>query len=72
MIDWIIAIISLVGTIVNITLKNRICFVLWLPANCLFFVRDYNNGIYAQAALMLVYMGLSVYGFISWGKHDKS
>lgn len=68
--DWTVALISLIGTIVNIKYKNRICFLLWLPGNAYYFYRDLRAGIYGQATLMFVYIGLSVWGYISW-KENK-
>lgn len=71
MIGWIIAGISLAGTIINIESKNRICFVLWAIPNIYFLILDYQAGIYPQAMLMAIYFGLAIRGYILWGKEES-
>ncbi len=64
---WVTAAASLVGVWLNIK-QRAICFVLWTGTNATWAVVDYLHGIYAQAALQLVYFTLSIYGFLAWKK----
>ena len=62
---WSIAVLSLAGVVLNIR-RQRACFLCWLVSNASWAVVDTIHGIYPQALLQLVYVGLSVYGFRKW------
>lgn len=64
---WIITIASLIGTILNIK-KNNACFIIWLFTNTLWTIIDYEAGLYSQATLQLVYVGLALWGIKEWKK----
>jgi hypothetical protein len=64
--EWFIAGTSLVGTIINMEYKNKYCFALWLPANFFFMVRDFQVGMYAQSALMGIYVLIAIRGLMTW------
>jgi nicotinamide riboside transporter PnuC len=62
---WFLAAASLVGVVLNIR-KRRACFALWTGTNATWAVVDWHAGLHAQAALMAVYAGLAVWGWIAW------
>lgn len=62
---WLLAATSLLGVALNIR-KDRRCFALWLATNATWAVVDLRAGLPAQAALMAVYAGLAVYGWVAW------
>lgn len=64
---WLVTGLSIAGTVLNIK-KKRICFLIWLVTNSLWLAYDLSIGAYAQAAMMAVYVGLSVWGIIEWRK----
>ena len=68
---WLLAIVSLVGTYLNIQ-KQKMCFVIWGFTNALWVLYDTSIGAYAQAALMLSYFVLAVHGFYEWRKGTKT
>ena len=61
----------LVGYILNIK-KKRSCFAIYTMANIGWIAVNIYHGIYAQAALFLVFTGLSTWGWIEWGKRSWS
>lgn len=68
---WLLAVVSLVGTYLNIK-KQKICFVIWGVTNALWVLYDFSMGAIAQAALMLCYFVLAVHGFYEWKKGTKT
>jgi len=62
---WLLAAVSLVGVALNIR-KRRESFAIWMATNTLWCAVDAAAGLYAQAALMAVYAGLAVWGFVAW------
>ena len=58
---WLTAAASLAGVWLNIK-KNVGSFYLWAVTNAVWTVADLERGIYPQAALQLIYFGLSLYG----------
>jgi len=60
---WLVASASLAVTWLNIR-KLRISFAIWFFTNAAWAA----YGLPAQGCLMLVYAGLAVYGFVSWGR----
>ena len=68
--SWVIAALSIVGVHYNIH-KKRICFLFWMVTNASWIVIDIVYGVYAQAALMLVYFVLAIRGYIKWKEDDN-
>lgn len=62
---WGTAALSLVAVWFNIKQRAR-CFAIWAVTNATWTVVDFMHGIYAQAALQLAYLGLSIYGLAKW------
>ena len=61
--------LSIVGAVLNIK-KRRSGFAVYTVANVGWIIVDLYNGIYAQAALFLVFTALSTWGWIEWGKKE--
>ncbi len=66
---WGTAAASLVAVCLNIK-QRAVCFAIWAVTNATWAVVDYLHGIHAQAALQLVYLGLSVYGLVKWRSRE--
>ena len=67
---WIITVIAIVGVILNI--KKRVeGFYLWTVSNGAWIYIDVRAGLYAQAAMFVVYTGLSIWGICEWRKNSK-
>ena len=64
---WSVALLSLVGVVLNIR-RHRACFLCWLVTNASWSIVDAIHGIYPQALLQLVYVGLSAWGWTKWKK----
>jgi len=64
---WIVAVLSLIGVVLNIR-QDRRCFFIWTGTNAAWAAVDFSRELYAQAALFLVYFGLAVWGLYAW-KH---
>jgi hypothetical protein len=67
MILWMLTSISVLGAILNI-LHLREGFYLWMVCNFFWAVVDVEDRNWQRAALFTVYLGLSFWGAISWGK----
>jgi nicotinamide riboside transporter PnuC len=65
---WGVTGLSVIGTILNIK-KKKICFIIWFVTNSLWAGYDFYIKDYPQSLLFLIYVGLSVYGIISWSKN---
>ncbi|MGE4297436.1 MAG: nicotinamide mononucleotide transporter [Desulfovibrionaceae bacterium] len=65
---WVLTAMSLTGIVLNIK-KNRKCFLIWIVANMGWIVVNLRHGIQAQALLFVVYTGMSIWGFVEWGRH---
>lgn len=68
---FILTLVSLYGVILNIR-KERGCFYVWTATNASWAAVDLYKGIYAQAALFLIYFGLSIWGIYQWRHHAES
>ncbi|MGQ0614995.1 MAG: nicotinamide mononucleotide transporter [Planctomycetaceae bacterium] len=62
---WLVAALSLAGTVLNIR-RVRACFLIWAATNTAWAVYDFAHGLPAQGCLMVVYAGLAVWGWIAW------
>ena len=67
---WILTVLSVVGTILNIK-KRRSCFFIWTMTSTSWMIYDYSIGAYAQSTLFAVYTGLAIWGIIQWGRHSR-
>ena len=67
---WATAAASLVAVWLNIK-QCTLCFAIWAVTNATWAVVDYLHGIHAQAALQLLYLGLSVYGLVKWRSREE-
>ena len=67
LLPWILTIVSIVAAVLNIK-KRRSSFAIYTLANIGWIAVNIYHGIYAQAALFLVFTGLSTWGWIEWGK----
>jgi hypothetical protein len=64
---WLVTIASIVGTVLNIQ-KKPVCFWIWLITNTLWTVYDIWIRNYSQAGLSAIYVGLAVWGILTWKK----
>ena len=67
---YIMAGLTLVGSAFNAK-KLRIGFLLWSISNFWWICRNVMIGEYAQSAVYMFNMCISIYGFISWGKQRQ-
>ncbi len=68
---WLVATASLVGVVLNIR-RSRASFAIWIPTNVTWCAIDVAAGLHAQAALMAVYAGLAVWGYVAWRPAPES
>jgi nicotinamide riboside transporter PnuC len=66
-IPWTLTALSILGAILNIK-KRRSGFAVYTVANLGWVAVDIYHEIYAQAALFVVFTGLSTWGWIEWGR----
>ena len=66
---WLITVLSIVGVVMNIH-KLRAGFLIWMVTNAAWAVIDFWKGVPEQGFLMVVYFGLAVWGWVSWGARD--
>lgn len=52
--------------------RIRYCFILDLICLSYWIYMDIKRGLYSQAVSALMSMGIAAYGFVRWGKMDKS
>ncbi len=69
LLPWTLTVISIVGAVLNIK-KKRSSFAVYTVANIGWIAVNVYHGIYAQAALFLVFTGLSTWGWIEWGRRE--
>ncbi len=65
---WITAAASLVAVWINIQ-RHVACFWIWAVTNAVWAWADATHGLAPQAALQIVYLGLSLYGISKWRDH---
>jgi len=66
---WALTATTIFGTYLN-SKQNKYGFLIWGLCNVLWLGVDFTRGIYAQAALYVVFIGFNVYGWKQWGKKD--
>ena len=64
---WILAVLSIIGSILNV-FKIRWGFVFWIVANFGWILVNYNIGLYEQIPIWIVFNVVSLYGFYTWSK----
>ncbi len=64
-ITWSLTCTSILGAVLNVK-KRRSGFIAYTVANVGWVAVDIYYGVYAQAALFIVFTGLSVWGLITW------
>lgn len=69
MIEWVMAIMALIGTYLN-TKKKKSSFVLWMITNCYWMCHNIYVKEYAQAFLFFSFLILAIYGFFSWANSE--
>jgi nicotinamide riboside transporter PnuC len=62
---WSVALLSIIGVILNIR-RHRSCFYIWSFTNSSWVVVDLYHGVWSQAALCGVYVGLALWGIMAW------
>ena len=65
MFEWMIILIGMIGTILNIY-KNRLCFILWSVCNVGLFLINFKNKDYPQAIYFLFCLGTTIWGLWEW------
>lgn len=75
-ISWVVMALAVIGAVANVK-KLKWCFVLWIITNLYWAVFNFVQGFvmgsmahYAQMAQYLVFLGLAVYGLITWIKDE--
>ncbi len=71
LLPWTLTVVSIIGAVLNIK-KKRSSFAIYTIANIGWIAVNLYHGIYAQAALFLVFTGLSTWGWIEWGRNKWS
>lgn len=65
MITWLLVLIALIGTVLNIQIE-RLGFLLWMISNCGLAIVNARVCQWAQAVLFTVYLGLALWGWLVW------
>lgn len=66
---WSLTASTIFATYLNAK-QNKYGFLIWGFCNVLWLGVDVTRGIYAQAALYLVFIGFNIYGWCQWKKKD--
>lgn len=64
---WSLVAASLTGVVLNIR-RRRECFYVWMVTNSLWCGVDVWHGIWSQAILQALYVGLAIWGLIEWNR----
>jgi nicotinamide riboside transporter PnuC len=70
-VSWFLTALSITGAALNVK-KLRISFVYYTVANIGWICVNLYYGIYSQAVLFVVFTGLSIWGWLEWGRIGKS
>jgi len=68
---WCNTFVAIIGTYLNAKQK-RFGFIIWMITNAVFVIYNMYIHQHALAALFGVYFGLALYGWLSWGKAEKT
>ncbi|MDD3553657.1 MAG: nicotinamide mononucleotide transporter [Deltaproteobacteria bacterium] len=66
-ISWFLTFLSIVGAVMNVR-KMRSSFAVYTIANMGWVAVDIYYGVYAQAALFVVFTVISIWGWLAWGR----
>lgn len=64
---WTLTVVTIFGTYLN-SRQLKDGFLVWGLCNLCWLMVDLSRGIYAQAALYVVFIGFNIYGWIQWTK----
>jgi nicotinamide riboside transporter PnuC len=64
---WLVTLASIIGVVLNVK-RKKACFIVWACSNFVWMIIDYQNGLYSQAALFLIYFLLAIWGLWEWRK----
>ena len=67
MIEWVLPIISIVGTAFNVK-KMRVGFLFWIIGNIGWIYVNLQYEMYTQIPVWVVLTLFSIYGYAEWGK----
>ena len=70
-IGTIALILSVLGVILN-NRKLRVCFLIWLVSNTLCFIIHISTGVRSLMIRDLIFIILSIEGWIRWGKKKNA
>lgn len=68
---WTLTAVTIFGTYLN-SKQLKKGFLVWGLCNLCWLMVDLTRGIYAQAALYVVFIGFNIYGWIQWTNKDSS
>ncbi|MDR1628547.1 MAG: nicotinamide mononucleotide transporter [Oscillospiraceae bacterium] len=68
--SWLLALLSITGTIFNIK-KKVVCFYLWALGEVFWIIFDFRNGQYGRVFLDFVHLGMAFWGIHSWGEGEE-
>lgn len=68
---WIIAIIAITGTFLNIK-KKVLCFYLWAVVEIICFLLDVKNGQFGRTFLDVFSFCMNIYGIVVWTKESRT
>lgn len=66
---WCLTVVTIIGTYLN-SRQNKYGFIIWGLCNFMWLSIDYYRGIYAQAALYVIFIGFNIYGWNKWKKKE--
>jgi len=68
---WTLTAITICGAYLNAR-QNKWGFLIWGLCNICWLLVDLSRGIYAQAALYVVFLGFNIYGWLQWEEKEKT
>ncbi len=68
---WTLTAVTIYGTLLN-SQQKKIGFLIWGLCNVAWMVIDATRGIWAQAALYVVFISFNIYGWIMWSKKESA
>lgn len=63
--DFGIVLLALYGALLNAK-GNKNGFIYWIFTNFYLMGKNFSIGEYAQATLFCAYLGLAIYGYLTW------
>ncbi len=68
---WVISIVNVAGSVLNVK-KMPSCFFVWSCCNVFWLVYDISTKAYARSILDVVNLTTSLWGLVSWLKDSKA